>query len=489
MLIDGLQITNTGTTTNLKTETGNTLPATNLVNGRMFVLLQVDGANQPGFYTYENSAWVSTGDITAVTAGSGLTGGGTSGAVSLAVDTGIIATKTYVDGKYTAGTGLTLTGGQFAVDTTAISTKTYADGKVSLAGSTMTGNLVMASGTKITINDAPVTSTDAANKAYVDGIASGVAWKPSVRVASTVGLTLSGTQTVDGVSLQIGDAVLVKNQNSPAQNGIYVVASGAWTYRSDTNTSAAMIAAAVFVREGTVNADTGWVCTSDNIVLGSTNLYFAQFTGSTAYTAGSGINLTGNAISVVMGAGIAQLPTNEVGIDLYTGGGLLLTADGSTSSTATGAQLALTNVGTAGTYGSSTQYPIITTDAKGRVTSVSLQTVATTIPYDVGSAVIGKPAASEVILRFVAVRSFTIPNGYTASAAKANTAATNGSATFTINKNGSSIGSFNFVAGGSTASFSGAGGAIAAGDVITVVAPSTQDATLADIAFTIAATA
>ena len=106
-------------------------------------------------------------------------------------------------------------------------------------------------------------------------------------------------------------------------------------------------------------------------------------------------------------------------------------------------------------------------------------------PYDVGSCVIDKPDAGATVAVIAIVRAFTIPSNFTGSSAKAGVAAT-APATFTVNKNGSSIGTFAFAASGTTGTFSGAGATFAAGDVISVVAPGSQDATLANIAFTIA---
>jgi hypothetical protein len=106
-------------------------------------------------------------------------------------------------------------------------------------------------------------------------------------------------------------------------------------------------------------------------------------------------------------------------------------------------------------------------------------------PYDICSSVLGKPDAAATVFMLQSARSFTIPTNFTASQAKASTAAT-ASSVFTIYKNGSSIGTFTFAASGSTAAFSGAGASVVAGDLITIVAPGTQDATLANIAFTLA---
>lgn len=105
--------------------------------------------------------------------------------------------------------------------------------------------------------------------------------KESVRVATTANITLSGTQTVDGVALSVGDRVLVKDQTAGAENGIYVVASGAWSRAPDADTSD-KVTAGMFtvVTEGGVAPDTLWVLTTnDPITLGTTALAFAQLSG------------------------------------------------------------------------------------------------------------------------------------------------------------------------------------------------------------------
>lgn len=103
--------------------------------------------------------------------------------------------------------------------------------------------------------------------------------KDSVRAATTANITLSGAQTIDGVSVIAGDRVLVKNQSTASQNGIYDCASGAWARSADSDTSAEVTGGMfVFVNEGTVNGDTGWILTTnDPITLASTSLTFAQF--------------------------------------------------------------------------------------------------------------------------------------------------------------------------------------------------------------------
>ena len=109
----------------------------------------------------------------------------------------------------------------------------------------------------------PVNAQDAATKNYVDSVAQGLDPKQSVKVATTASITISGTQTIDGIAVVAGDRVLVKDQATASQNGIYVVAAGAWTRATDNNTWAEMVSAYVFVEQGTVNADNGFLCSVD----------------------------------------------------------------------------------------------------------------------------------------------------------------------------------------------------------------------------------
>ena len=115
--------------------------------------------------------------------------------------------------------------------------------------------------------------------------------KQAVRAATTANITLSGTQTIDGVAVVAGNRVLVKNQTTASQNGIYVVAAGAWARATDFDGSVADEVRAgdfCFVSEGTTNGDTGWVLTTNGtITVGTTSLTFAQFTGANASPAGA----------------------------------------------------------------------------------------------------------------------------------------------------------------------------------------------------------
>jgi hypothetical protein len=116
----------------------------------------------------------------------------------------------------------------------------------------------------------------------------GWSWKQACRVATTANITLSGTQTIDGISVVAGNRVLVKNQSTAANNGIYVCASGAWTraFDMDQDGTTAVVAeeiagAVVFVISGTANAATLWYTTNTaGGTLGSTSITWAQFTGA-----------------------------------------------------------------------------------------------------------------------------------------------------------------------------------------------------------------
>lgn len=171
---------------------------------------------------------------------------------------------------------------------------------------------------KITNLAAPTNDNDAATKAYVDATRLGLDVKESVRVATTANITLSGTQTIDDVSLVSGDRVLVKNQSNASQNGIYVVASGSWTRAIDADTSSEVTAGMfTFVSEGTANADSGWVLTTnDTIILGTTELAFAKFSGAGQITAGNGLTKNGNTIDAVGTSG--RIVVNADSIDLDT---------------------------------------------------------------------------------------------------------------------------------------------------------------------------
>ena len=138
------------------------------------------------------------------------------------------------------------------------------------------------------------------SKEYVDALKQSLDIKDSVRAATTANITISGTQQIDGVSLTTGDRVLVKNQSAQADNGIWVVASGSWARATDADTNADVTAGLfVFVEEGTSNADSGWVLTTNGtITVGSTGLTFNQFSGAGQIVAGDALTKSGNTLNV-----------------------------------------------------------------------------------------------------------------------------------------------------------------------------------------------
>lgn len=170
---------------------------------------------------------------------------------------------------------------------------------VATAGDTMTGNLNM-DGNLVTNLGAPVASTDVATKGYVDSVATGLKVKGAVTCASTTNIaSLSGLLTIDGITVTAGQRVLIKDQSASASNGIYVAAAGAWSRSTDADTWDELVAAAVFVSSGTVNASTTWVCNvAPGGTLGSTPITFVQFGTASSYTAGSGLTLAGNQFSI-----------------------------------------------------------------------------------------------------------------------------------------------------------------------------------------------
>ncbi len=206
---------------------------------------------------------------------------------------------------------------------------------------------------KITGLADPTADADAANKGYVDGVAQGLDVKDSVVATTTANGTLSTAfangQSIDGVTLQTGDRILIKNQSTASQNGIYNVnASGAPSRATDMATGGNAAGAFVFVEQGTVNAENGFVCTSDtgSAVVGTNNLTFAQFSGAGQIIAGDGLDKSGNTLSVDLKAnGGLVIESTELAVKLDASSitGTLAIGDGGTG--ATTASAALTALG------------------------------------------------------------------------------------------------------------------------------------------------
>lgn len=154
-------------------------------------------------------------------------------------------------------------------------------------------------GTRPTNIPNPVSSGDAANKSYVDAAIEGISWKDAVRAASTANLTLSGPgATIDGVTMATSDRVLLKNQTTGSQNGIYVWTGAAtpMTRAADASTFAELEGAVVIVEEGTANIGTSWRQTAINGTIDTDPVAFTAF-------------LTGAAAASESAAGIAEIAT------------------------------------------------------------------------------------------------------------------------------------------------------------------------------------
>lgn len=197
----------------------------------------------------------------------------------------------------------------------------------------------------------PSSSADAATKAYVDNALVGLKWKAPVRVATTTTGTLATAfangQVIDGITLVTGDRILIKDQSTATENGIYVVAaSGAPTRATDADASAELLNATVFVVQGTVNADKAFTQTTNvagtgaGPVIGSDNLVWAQFGGGAAYTAGNGLGLASTTFSVTPNGSSIDVSASGVKIADAAAGNGLASASGILSvNTSTGLEI------------------------------------------------------------------------------------------------------------------------------------------------------
>ena len=182
-----------------------------------------------------------------------------------------------------------------------------------ISGGTVTGAVVTGLST-------PSADSDAATKAYVDAVVTGLDVKASCVVATTANISLAGTQTIDGVAVTVGQRVLVKDQSSAAANGLYLVASGSWTRTTDFDNWSEVPSAFVFIEAGSTNLNNGYVCTSTaGGTIGSTAITWSQFSGAGQITAGAGMTKSGNTLDVVT-ASSSRIVVNANDIDLATTG-------------------------------------------------------------------------------------------------------------------------------------------------------------------------
>jgi hypothetical protein len=192
---------------------------------------------------------------------------------------------------------------------------------------------------KITNVVDPVNPQDAATRAWVlANVSGGIVSSSTAKAATTANITLSATQTVDGIALSVGDICLVKNQSTASGNGVYTVASGAWTRIPAMDTWAEVPGMLVTVQQGTANADTLWLSTADaGGTLGTTSITFVQLPGPSDITAGAGLLRTGQVIDVVtadasmtINADNLQVKRDAAGAVGLSGTGLIVSVDGTT---------------------------------------------------------------------------------------------------------------------------------------------------------------
>lgn len=292
-----------------------------------------------------------TGNETITLTGDATGTGATSIAITLA-NTGITPgtyTKVTIDskGRATAGTTLspsdipTLTASKISdfdtqVRTNRLDQMTAPNASVSFNSQNITG-----------LAD-PVNAQDAATKNYVDSAVQGISPKDSVRVATTANITLSGTQTIDGIAVTAGDRVLVKNQDTAYQNGIYVVSAGAWDRAADANTWNELISAFAFVEQGTLNGDNGYLITVNvGGTLGVSDVTVSQFSGAGQVIAGSGLTKSGNQLDVVGTTGRIVVYGDSVDIDsTYVGQTSIVTLGTISTGTWNATTIATTKGGT-----------------------------------------------------------------------------------------------------------------------------------------------
>ena len=268
--------------------TGNAATATALATGRSIAIT--------GDLAYTSPSFDGTGNVTAA------------GTLATVATPGSTGSSTAIPIVTINAKGLTTSISTAAVIAPAgtLSGNTLAAG-VTASSLTSLGTIASLTATAGTVATTPTASTDIANKLYVDTVAQGLDAKASCVAATTADITLSGAQTIDGVSVVAGNRVLVKNQSLSQNNGIYLCASGSWTRTTDANTWDALTSAFTFIEQGTLNGDCGFVCTANaGGTLGTTALPWSQFSGAGTFTAGTGLTLTGSVFSLTSPVAVAN---------------------------------------------------------------------------------------------------------------------------------------------------------------------------------------
>lgn len=380
-----ITLTTTGSS-GAATFVGNTLNIPQYSGGGGSGTVTSVAATVPAFLSVTGSPITTSGTLAIGYSGTALpiANGGTGATSAAAALTNLGAYPAANPNGYTNNTGtVTSVSGTGTVSGLTLSGTVTASGNLTLGGS-ITGFAASGANTDITsvvlttgtISTAPSAGTDIVNKTYADSIASGVNFHAACNYATTaalspantynngsggVGATLTGsingTLTVDSYTFVVGDVgkrILVKNEVSGANNGVYTLTQAGTTLlpyiltratdydTSGSGTNEVDQGDLLLVLSGTVNSNTSWVQqTPLPITVGTTAIVFIQFAAVQTYTAGTGLTLATN-------------------------------------------QFSITNTGTAGTYGSASAVPVFVTNAQGQVTSVTNTTIAIA-----GSAVTG----------------------------------------------------------------------------------------------------
>jgi len=208
------------------------------------------------------------------------------------------------------------------------------DGAITISSG---GSVTVNSGATISWADLPTSNTHLANKQYVDSVAQGLIVKGACKAKQTAAdgnRTLSGTTgTLDGISLADGDRVLLTEQTDPIENGIWVVRAGAWERPADFDTGDSASSAFTFIDQGTLYAESGWVCTTDkpNDIIDTNGLTWEQFSGAGQITAGAGLTKDGNTLNVGDANKGVQVNSDNLEIDASEAAGNGITQNGTNS--------------------------------------------------------------------------------------------------------------------------------------------------------------
>ena len=286
-----------------------------------------------GTINFNGAAISNLGTVTTVDINGGTIDGATIGGASAGAGTFTTisdGTASLTGGAFTALTQIVVD--NLTLDGSTLST-TASNNNVNLTPHG-TGTVTVPGGYK---DRAGFGTNSLATKEYVDAVKQGLDVKDSVRVASTanavIASALENGDAIDGVTLATGDRVLLKNQSTGSENGIYVVqASGAAVRASDFQTGDVSSLAFVFVEEGTSNAQNGYILTNTgSITVGSTALTFTQFSGAGQITAGTALTKSGNTLNVGVDDKTIQVSSDALrlkGISQTVNGDILFGANG-----------------------------------------------------------------------------------------------------------------------------------------------------------------